>query len=322
MSYTHLSHHERYQIQCYLELQLSIGQIAQKLGRHRSTIAREIARNARPQQPYCAQHAHTRSHERISRTNARRFDARHWALVMRYLQLDLSPQQVCERLRLEQRLHISHSCIYRHLHQLPEPRPRLRCGQRRRRRGAAGAGQLPERVGIEQRPEVVAQRSRLGDWEGDTIVSGKGGLAAVLTLSERRSRYTLGMHLHRRQAEETAEAMIELLSPHRHVCHTLTLDNGKEFAQHAWVASRLQMQVYFADPHSPWQRGTNENSNGLLRYYFAKGSDLSAIDQQQVLEAVYRLNHRPRRCLGWKTPHEVFHGYEVSPLTLDGWRTS
>ena len=98
--------------------------------------------------------------------------------------------------------------------------------------------------------------------------------------------------------------------------NTLTLDNGKEFAEHRWVHRRLKTRVYFADPHSPWQRGLNENHNGLLRHYFPKGSDLGKASEQEVLQAVYRLNHRPRRCLDWKTPHEVFHGYKVTPLTL------
>lgn len=107
----------------------------------------------------------------------------------------------------------------------------------------------------------------------------------------------------------------------RQRCQSLTLDNGKEFAQHAFVERCLDAKVYFADPHSPWQRGTNENHNGLLRQYLAKGSDLGKISQLEVDEAVYRLNHRPRKCLGWKTPHEVFYGLAMTPLTLGVPRT-
>ena len=160
------------------------------------------------------------------------------------------------------------------------------------------------------------KRARLGDWEGDTIASGAGGLAGLVTLTERLSRYTLAQHVQRRQAEPVGQAIIEMLRPHPRRRHTLTLDNGKEFAEHRWVHRRLKTKVYFADPHSPWQRGLNENHNGLLRHYFPKGSDLGMASEEQVLQAVYRLNHRPRRCLGWKTPHEVFHGYKVTPLTL------
>lgn len=321
MSYTHLSRDERYQIQCLRELGHCAVDIAGRLQRHPSTVRRELARNAQAGH-YRADAAHTQASARQSgRSNAWRFAPQDWALVMTYLQLDLSPQQAAARLSLEQRLCISHSCIYTRLHQLGLHRPRLRC-DRRKRISSPGVGQLPDRVGIEQRPAIVDARSRLGDWEGDTIVSGQGALGAIVTLAERCSRYTLAALLKRRQAQATGEAIIELLRPHRTMRHTLTLDNGKEFAQHARVARHLDIQVYFADPHSPWQRGLNENHNGLLRYYFPKGSDLSAVTETEVLDAVHRLNHRPRRCLGWKTPHEVFHGFEMTPLTLHDWRTS
>ncbi|MCA0325463.1 MAG: IS30 family transposase [Proteobacteria bacterium] len=321
MSYTHLSRDERYQIQSWLELGLSVADIAQRLGRHRSTIAREIERN-RSADAYRAGAAQAQARERQScRRNALRLLAPDWALVMAYLQLDLSPQQVSKRLALEQRLRVSHSCIYRYLQRPGVAPPVLRCARRRRPRPSSGAGLLPQRVGIEQRPAIVQQRSRRGDWEGDTIASGHHGLAGLVTLTERYSRYTLAAAVPRRQAEPVAQAVIELLRPHQGKRHTLTLDNGKEFAQHGFVRHCLGTRVYFADPHSPWQRGLNENHNGLLRYYFPKGSDLGQFSQQQVLDAVYRLNHRPRRCLGWRTPHEVFHGFTVTPLTLNDWRT-
>ncbi|BEU98729.1 IS30 family transposase (plasmid) [Acidovorax sp. DW039] len=148
-----------------------------------------------------------------------------------------------------------------------------------RRRERLGAGQLSDRVGIAQRPAIVDERARLGDWEGDTIVSGRGALAALVTLTERRSRYTLAQHVPRRKAEPVGQAIIEMLRPHPKHRHTLTLDNGKEFAEHKWVQRRLSTKVYFADPHSSWQRGLNENHNGLLRHYFPKGSTLSLLSQ-------------------------------------------
>ena len=198
---------------------------------------------------------------------------------------------------------------------------RLRCG-RRRRKAQPGTGQIPDRVGIAQRPAIVDRCTRRGDWEGDTIVSGAGGLAALVTLTERRSRYTLAAHVPRRQAQPVSQAIIQMLRAHPRHRHTLTLDNGKEFAQHAWVQRCLGTRVYFADPHSPWQRGLNENHNGLLRHYLPKCSDLGSVTTMQLDEAIYRLNHRPRQCLGWKTPHEVFHGYSITPLTPSNPRTS
>lgn len=316
MNYTHLSQSERYQIQCLRDVGLSITQTALRLGRHRSTIAREVRRNSDASTAYQAHNAHQQALSRQSgQTNAQRFDDAQWELVLSYLQLDLSPQQAAARLGLERRLRISHTCIYNRLRRMGQAAPRLRCGQCRRK-AHTGAGQLRDRVGIAQRPAIVDKRARLGDWEGDTIVSGAGGLAGLVTLTERRSRYTLAQRVQRRQAEPVGQAIIEMLRPHPRRRHTLTLDNGKEFAQHRWVHRRLKTKVYFADPHSPWQRGLNENHNGLLRHYFPKGSDLGMASEEQVLQAVYRLNHRPRRCLGWKTPHEVFHGYKVTPLTL------
>ncbi|MFT4242349.1 MAG: IS30 family transposase [Acidovorax sp.] len=323
MSYTHLSQSERYQIQCLHDMGLPLTRIAHQLGRHRGTIAREIKRSGCTG-AYRAEVAQQQANARQqnSKRNAQRFFEQHWTLVRSYLQLELSPQQVSARLALEKRLHISHACIYNHIRCMGGAMPPLRCGQRRRRKAHSGAGQLTDRLGIAQRPAIVERRSRLGDWEGDTIASGSGGLAGLVTLTERRSRYTLAQHVQRRQAQPVAEAIIEMLRPHERCRHTLTLDNGKEFAQHAWVCKRLNTKVYFADPHSPWQRGLNENHNGLLRHYFPKGSDLGQVTEQQVLDAVYQLNHRPRKCLGWKTPHEVFHGYRIAPLTLPGWRTS
>lgn len=316
MNYTHLSQSERYQIQSLRDAGLSITQTALRLGRHRSTIVREIARNSGANEAYQAHSAHQQARARQSgQTNAQRLGDAQWALVLSYLQLDLSPQQAAARLGLEKRLRISHTCIYNWLHRMGRVATRLRCGQRRRK-AHSGVGQLRDRTGIAQRPAIVDKRARLGDWEGDTIVSGAGGLAALVTLTERRSRYTLAQHVQRRRAEPVGQAIIEMLRPHSRHRHTLTLDNGKEFADHKWVHRRLKTKVYFADPHSPWQRGLNENHNGLLRHYFPKGSDLGAASEQQVQQAVYMLNHRPRRCLGWKTPHEVFHGYKVTPLTL------
>lgn len=228
------------------------------------------------------------------------------------------------RLKLEQRLLISASCIYRHIHSRAGAwRERLRHGRKGYpRRGALHPrGQLKGCVRIAQRPPSVDKRQRIGHWEGDTIVSGGGQRAALVTLVERRSRLMLAVPVRTRQAEPVAQAIIETLRMHRRRAMTLTLDNGKEFAQHAFVAQCLRLKVYFADPHSPWQRGTNENANGLLRQYLPKGSDLGAFTQIDIDEALYRLNHRPRKCLGWRTPHEVYYGFKPTSLTLTDPRT-
>lgn len=324
MSYTHLSQDERYQIQWLLGQGHTCSAIARHLGRHASTIRREVQRQRDPQQGYRAWQAHAQARQRqCQRRNARALTPCQWALVYSYLQRDLSPEQAAHRLSAEKRLRVSTSGIYRHLRpHAPQLRTRLRHGPKGyRRRGASGRGQLSKCRSIHERPASVQKRQRIGHWEGDTIVSGKGGASVVVTLTERRSRYTVARHVSTRQAQPVCEAIIEALRPHRQRCQSLTLDNGKEFAQHAFVERCLDAKVYFADPHSPWQRGTNENHNGLLRQYLAKGSDLGKISQLEVDEAVYRLNHRPRKCLGWKTPHEVFYGLGMTPLTLGVPRT-
>lgn len=320
MSYTHLSQAERYQIQALRAMHHSIHAIATVVGRHRSSISRELKRNSSPRRAYKASSAQAMAHRRQScRRNARQFGASIWTLVSKYLKLDLSPEQVSLRFKLEGRAPISHTCIYRYVHKhARELMVHFRCRKKRKARGVVDKrGHLIGRVGIDKRPAVVDARTRIGDWEGDTVVSGGQHLAVLATLVERRSRYTLAALVQNGKAQPVAEAIIDLLRPHRAVCHTLTLDNGKEFAEHAFVAKRLGLKVYFADPYSPWQRGLNENHNGLLRQYFPKGCNLAEFTQEQVDEAVHRLNHRPRKCLGWKTPHEVFYGFEVLPLTLD-----
>jgi transposase, IS30 family len=192
----------------------------------------------------------------------------------------------------------------------------LRCQKARRKRYGSGRqrrGVLKNRVGIEQRPSVVDRRTRLGDWEGDTVI-GRGHSGVLVTLVERMSRFTLACCLPNREAEPVSAAIIQMLRAHKTQCHTITFDNGKEFAEHEFMAFCLDAKVFFARPYHSWERGTNENTNGLLRQFFPKKMsflNLSAID---VDDAVYRLNHRPRKCLGYRTPHEVFYRLKVQPL--------
>lgn len=136
----------------------------------------------------------------------------------------------------------------------------------------------------------------------------------MVTLVERKSRYTLASPLSSRHSAGVMQAIIDLLRPHKTQCKTLTFDNGKEFAEHEFIAQCLQAKVYFAHPYCCWERGLNENHNGLLRQFFQKKTNLLKVTQDQVYDAVCCLNHRPRRCLGYRTPHEVFYGLEMRPL--------
>lgn len=322
MTYTHLTQIERYQIHTLKRQGIGLAHIASELQRNRSTISRELKRNAgvagyKPAQAHACAQA-----RQCDRRNARQFSAQEWAHVHAYLRLHLSPQQCSGRLKLEKAITISHECIYQHAYQNrtegADLASYLRCQKTRRKRYASGQerrGTLKNRISIEQRPAVVEQRSRIGDWEGDTVI-GKGHQGVLVTLVERKSRYTLASQLDSRHSAGVTHAIIGLLRPYKKQCKTLTFDNGKEFAEHEFIARCLQAKVYFAHPYCSWERGLNENHNGLLRQYFPKNSNLLKVTQEQVHDAVYCLNHRPRKCLGYRTPHEVFHGLEMRPLKL------
>jgi IS30 family transposase len=322
MTYTHLTQEERYQIHQLRRQGIGLSDIGAELGRSPSTISRELRRNATEcgYKPGLAQRKATERQSR--RRNARQFDGAQWQLVQLYLRRYLSPQQVSRRLALERRLCISTESIYQYAYadkaRGGELVRFLRCQKLRRKRYASGRerrGVLKNRVGIEQRPAVVDARTRIGDWEGDTVI-GQGHKGAVVTLVERKSRYTLAYPLSSKHSAGVTQAIVDLLRPHRGACKTLTFDNGKEFAEHAFIGRCLQAKVYFARPYCSWQRGTNENTNGLLRQFFPKHSSLLKVSPDQVDDAVYWLNHRPRKCLGYRTPHEVFYNLPVRPLTL------
>ena len=322
MTYKHLTREERYQIHSLKRQGVSPGRIAAELGRNRSTISRELQRNSGTT-GYKPAYAHDRAIARQrDRRNARHFSADQWTHVEGLLRLFLSPQQVSGRLKLEKAMCISTESIYQRAYrnkaQGGDLVSYLRCQKVRRKRYASGQerrGTLAQRIGIEQRPRVVDQRSRIGDWEGDTVI-GKNHQGVLVTLVERRSRYTLACQAASRHSAGVTEAVITLLRPHRRQCHTLTFDNGKEFAEHAFMAQCLSAKVYFAHPYCSWERGLNENHNGLLRQYFPKKTNFLKVSQLEVDDAIYLLNHRPRKALGYRTPHEVFYSLTMHPITL------
>ena len=243
-----------------------------------------------------------------------------WPKLESYLRLHLSPQQVAGRLALEG---LSAPCcetIYQYIlrdqAQGGDLVGYLRCQKARRKRYGSGRqrrGQLKDRVCIDQRPAIVEARTRLGDWEGDTVI-GRGHSGVLVSLVDRMSRYTLARELPNREAEPVSAAIIEMLRPHKKKCHTITFDNGKEFADHVFFGGCLGADIYFAHPYHSWERGTNENTNGLLRQFFPKKMSFLNLSGIDVDEAVYRLNHRPRKCLGYRTPHEVFYRRKLQPL--------
>lgn len=158
---------------------------------------------------------------------------------------------------------------------------------------------------IDERPEEVAERQRLGDWEADTIIS-QGKQQAIVTLTERKSRLTLLKKVNDRTAKTVSQAMIDLLQPFTAQTLTITCDNGKEFTKHREIAKALQADVYFAHPQSAWERGSNENANGLIRQYFPKGTNFTDLADAKITRVEMRLNHRPRKCLRFSSPYMLF----------------
>jgi len=186
----------------------------------------------------------------------------------------------------------------------------LRCQKKRRKRYGSydRRGKLKNRVSIDERPAIVDTRQRLGDWEVDTII-GNGHRHAIVSLTERKSRLALLRKVERKTAQAVADAVIELLKPLSVRTHTITADNGKEFAEHERIAEDLQTHVFFAHTYSSWERATNENMNGLIRQYFPKKRNFATITDQEIAFVMQRLNNRPRKCLGFKSPNQVFFNY-------------
>jgi IS30 family transposase len=286
--------------------------IGRRLGRHKSTIGRELRRNASGER-YSAVAAHKQAAERRrNRPLVRKMErseideqvrsglAKHW-----------SPDQISGRMRREHTSNpcrcVSHQTIYNWIKQDANREhweSFLRFGGRRPVKDDR-RGRLPRTVEIDKRPKIVSRRSRFGDWEGDTIV-GVRHRGAVVTHVERKSGFLRAAKVAARKSEPVNRATKRLfadLPPQ--LRRTLTLDNGKEFAGHETMARQTGLAIYFADPYASWQRGTNENTNGLLRQFFPKGTDFTQVSHQQIRAAVSTLNDRPRKRLGYRTPREV-----------------
>jgi IS30 family transposase len=316
MTYTQLTQTQRYQIYALLKMEHSQTQIAGCLGVHKSTISRELRRN-RGQRGYRPKQAHQKAQGRRAQ-NSMRIKEQEWQLVEEKLRLDWSPEQVSTWLKLMWRIQVSHETIYQHIYADKRVGGSLykhlrRQKKRRKRQGGRDLrGKIPDRVSIDQRPEIVDQRSRLGDWEVD-LIQGHGRKGAVVTLTERKSRFTLLRGVASKSADQVSQAVIDLLRWSKHV-ETITADNGKEFANHSKISDALDLDFFFAHPYSSWERGTNENTNGLIRQYFPKDRDLSTVSAKEECFVMDRLNLRPRKCLDFRTPFEVF--FQYPPVAL------
>jgi len=309
--YKHLTRDERYQIAILLKAGKRQNQIAALMNRHPSSISRELKRN-RGQRGYRPKQAQALSEARMRASdNGRRISDEVWAMVDDKLAETWSPEQISGYLKVNGQPGVSHECIYQRIYADRRAggtlHRALRCQKARRKRhtGRERCGRIPNQVSIEQRPEVANQRERFGDWDADLVI-GAGHRQALVTINERISRYSLIAHVPAKSAQNVTDAMVSLLTPFKAFVHTLTTDNGKEFAQHERIAKKLDADFYFAHPHASWERGANENMNGLIREFFPKKMRFDSITKKDVALAMHRLNHRPRKCLGFRTPHEVF----------------
>lgn len=313
----------------YNQEKLNPNQIALKLGYHRSTIAREIVRNTDSTGTYKAGYAQKKT---TARSRSRRLGKRKILsnpnlqnYIHTKLQLKWSPDQIAKVLKTEfsdNTMHISPEAIYQYIYILPRgslkktlidglrQRRRYRRSQRQKQQDEEMRGKIQDMLSIHERPEEVKDRILPGHWESDLII-GKYKQSAVATLVERTTRFTIIVPLPKgKGAVEVREALTEATKEiPDYLRLSLTHDQGKEMSEHKQFSIDSNMTVYFADPRSPWQRGTNENTNGLIRQYYPKGTDFREVSVEDIKRVQYELNTRPRKVLDYKTPLEVYNSY-------------
>ena len=319
--YHHLTLVEREKIMFFHAQDNSVSAIAKKLGRNKATISRELRRNTKNEfyQPATAQRQYE-TRRKLCHPHKRLEDASLYAYVReKFLNQQWSPGQIAGRLALEyHKPIISYNTIYRAIYagQFDDPnkshgnrgviRKLRHRGKSRHRKGyVENRGKIAISNDIADRPAGAQNRSRRGHWEGDTV-AGKTGKACLVTLVDRKTRFLVGGKSSAKRAADVNEVM--LIALEGHPVKSITPDRGKEFAKHAEVTEALEgVKFYFPPPHHPWERGSNENTNGLLREYFPKGQDITDIPDAYIQEMFDKLNRRPRKCLGYRTPYEVYY---------------
>jgi len=302
----------RYQIFAYKNENYTQSKIAELIGVNKSTISRELKRNSKNDY-YSADDAHIKA---VSRD---KFKYRYHKLtnklklkIGKMLRDGLSPEQLVGRLKKLKLTSISYETVYRYIYANQRSGGRLYKLLRHKNKKYGNRssqyktrGQIKNRVNISKRAKIIEKKTRFGDFEVDTII-GKDHKGAIVTLVDRKSKFTLMKIVDSKKADVVTQAIIELLYPIKKLVHTITSDNGKEFSYHEEVASKLNIKFYFCDPYSSWQRGLNEHTNGLVREYIPKKSYFENIYQSEITIIQNRLNNRPRKILNYYTPNEIF----------------
>jgi IS30 family transposase len=316
MSYKRVTIEERSQIWALLQAGKGNNEIARLLGRNKSTISREISRN-RGRRGYRWRQANRLAIARARRPGPRRFTEAVKLDVEEKLHQGWTPEMICGRAALEGRAHVSKETVYKYIYadaksggDLWRCLPRSKRMRKRRcpRQDGRGRGIIPGRRGIEQRSIEVLARGTVGHWEGDLVVGAQSS-GYLVTLVERKTRFTVVAFSPTKEANAIKAAIIAALAPFIGICDSITFDNGKEFAQHTEMGHALGADIFFATPYHSWERGTNENTNGLIRRLYPKSSSFAVMGEQDLRRIDTFLNDRPRKCLGWKTPREVMDAF-------------
>jgi transposase, IS30 family len=316
VSYTRVTEVERSQIYALRQAGKGNNKIAEVIGRDQGTVSREVKRNT-GERGYRWQQAHRQAAERAKRPGPRRFTEEVRLDAEEKLRIRQTPEIICGRAEREGRLHVCKETIYKHVYADAKaggdlwtylPRAKRKRNRRCPRQEGRGRGLIPGRRGIETRPPELELRTAVGHWEGDLVV-GAGATGYLVTLVERVTRFTLTGWSRTKEAGEVTAVIIGLLAGVGVACTGITFDNGKEFARHAEIAAALKADVFFARPYHSWERGTNENTNGLIRRLYPKIASFAAIAPADLRRIDRFLNDRPRKCLGWATPREVMDAF-------------
>lgn len=334
MNYRRLDYLKRCKIQAFIRAGYTQQQIADEIGVHKSTICRELNRNLTfvrtrlgywtYKADYAQKYAEDRQKEKPKHAKASEPIK---TFITAKLKQEWSPEQISGYAKKEQLFNLSHEWIYRfilsdknrggslfkHLrHQSKMYRKRYGSPKRQ--------GPIKNRRFIDERPNIIEEKTRVGDWEIDTII-GKNRKQAVVSIVERKTKFTILKKVNQKTAENVSLATIDALTPYQNLVLSITADNGSEFAKHEKIAAHLKTDFFFAHPYSSWERGLNENTNGLVRQYLKKGSGFESVTEQQLSIIMDKLNNRPRKTLDFKTPAMLFLSQaidEKSPVALTG----
>lgn len=313
--HSHLGYALRCQIYTLKKRDLSQRAIACELGIAQSTVSRELKRNS-GKRGYRYKQAEKKSRDR--RTNVyvkrtKKLSGFALKFVIAMLKENWSPEQISGTLKKDHKINICHETIYQYIYSNKRSDGNLhkylrRKGKKYQKRGSrkyAGRGYIKDRVDISERPKIVEKKKRFGDFEADLIEGTKKGKAVLLTLVDRKTLFLLVEKCPNKAASEIRKAMIRSLKPYKGRIHTITSDNGKEFAEHAQIARKLGIKYFFAKPYAAWQRGLNENTNGLVRGYYPKGTDFAKVDITEIRRVTKNINNRPRKKLNYTKPLEL-----------------